>query len=725
MRARETSLLSKRNLTPSKSDFVWLGFALFALLLILALCFASWRQVVQANREINASQQALVDITQVRTFTVDAETGQRGFLITDDINYLDPYIKALNLLPAQIDKLQRHAKGDSQAERDVRDLSSLVDVKLADLKRIIQLRMDSGISDAVAAVKVGRGKQLMDSIRALCTHMEQEEVKLLVEHSRDAETKSQVAGVVTMLASLGLFGIVLFTNLRMKREKDRALEASQAKSTFLANMSHELRTPLNAIIGYSEMLVEEAEEMGTQESVPDLQKIKSAGKHLLELINSVLDLSKIEAGKMDLYLETFSVCALADDVISTVQPMAEKNSNLLLKTCPLDIGSMHADLTKIRQSLLNLLSNACKFTTNGTVSLIIQRELVGGTNWVRFEIKDTGVGLTEEQASGLFEPFTQADSSTTRKFGGTGLGLAITHRFAEMMGGKIALSSKLGQGSTFTLTLPATPVQRQQALAGDAKGKDAAAAAKKETGLVLVIDDDRAVHELLRHAIGKQGFRVEGALSGEEGLRMARRLHPDAITLDVMMPGMDGWTVLSSLKSDPDLAKIPVIMLTIVDEKNRGYSLGAADYLTKPIERERLTAVLMRYRKTTKNEALVVEDDPANREVLTRLLESDGWKVDQAANGREALSLMENSAPGVILLDLMMPEMDGFEFIRQVRTREDWKLIPVIVVTAKDLTAEERGVLNGHVSQILQKGEYDRGELLEEVSRLVITRMAR
>ena len=725
MLARDTSLLSRRNLTPSKSDFVWLGFALFALLLILALCFASWRQVVQANRDIAASQKALVDITQVRTLTVDAETGQRGFLITDDFKYLDPYTKALDLLPGQIAKLRVYANGDSQAERDVRDLSALVDMKLAELKRTIQLRMDSGISEAVAVVKIGRGKKLMDAIRALCTHMEREEMKRLDQRSGDAERKSRLAGVVTMLASLGLFGIVLFTNLRMKREKDKALEASQAKSTFLANMSHELRTPLNAIIGYSEMLEEESEEMGTQASVPDLQKIKSAGKHLLELINSVLDLSKIESGKMDLYLETFSVCSLAEDVISTVRPMAEKNGNLLLKTCPLDIGSMHADLTKIRQSLLNLLSNACKFTTNGTVSLVIQRELTGNVNWVRFEVKDTGVGLTEEQAHRLFEPFTQADSSTTRKFGGTGLGLAITHRFADMMGGKIALVSKPGQGSTFTLTLPATPVQRQQSLAGNESGKESLGAAKKETGMVLVIDDDRAVHDLLRHAIGKQGFRVEGALSGEEGLRMARRLHPDVITLDVMMPGMDGWTVLSSLKSDTDLAKIPVIMLTIVDEKNRGYSLGAADYLTKPIERERLTAVLMRHRKTTKNEALVVEDDPANREVLSRLLESDGWKVDQATNGREALALMETNAPGVILLDLMMPEMDGFEFIRRVRTRDDWKLIPVIVVTAKDLSAEERGVLNGHVSRILQKGDYDRGELLEEVSRLVITRMGR
>ena len=705
---------------------MWLGLALFALLLILMLCFFSWQQVVQVNRDISASQQALVDISQVRTLAVDAETGQRGFLITDDISYLEPYSKAIEALPGQLKKLRLHAQGNAESERDIRDLTSLVDVKTAELKKTIQLRMDSGISEAIARVKTGRGKQLMDSIRALCVHMEHEEMGVLKERSAAAERKNKLAGLTTVLASLGLFGIVLFTNLRMKREKDRALEASQAKSTFLANMSHELRTPLNAIIGYSEMLEEEAADTGNDASVPDLQKIRSAGKHLLELINSVLDLSKIEAGKMDLYLETFSVCTLVEEVISTVQLMAEKNGNLLTKTCPLDIGSMHGDLTKIRQSLLNLLSNACKFTTNGTVSLVVAREAVGEVNWIRFSVTDSGVGMTEEQAKSLFEPFTQADSSTTRKFGGTGLGLAITHRFAEMMGGRIGLISKPGQGATFTLMLPATPVQKKQTLPStEAAITDLTTAGKKKSGLVLVIDDDRAVHDLLRHAIAKQGFRVEGALSGEEGLRMARRLHPDAITLDVMMPGMDGWTVLSSLKSDPDLAKIPVIMLTIVDEKNRGYSLGAADYLTKPIERERLTSVLMRFRTTAKNEALVVEDDSASREVLSRLLESDGWKVAQAANGREGLNLLEHNTPGVILLDLMMPEMDGFEFIRQLQTRDDWKLIPVIVVTAKDLTSEERGVLNGHVSRILQKGDYGREELLEEVGRLVITRIGR
>lgn len=725
MRPRKKSLLSKQLLTPSRSDFVWLGSALLALIVILALCIVTWRQVVEANKQVALSQEALVDISQVRALILDAETGQRGFLLTDQETYLDPYTRAIGLLPSQLGKLRAHAAGNAEAERDISDLTSLTTVKLAELKKTIQLRMDRGISDAISVVKTGRGQQVMDSVRVLCAHMDADELKVLAERSRAAERKSQLAGITTVVASLCLFGIVLFTNLRLKREKDLALEASQAKSTFLANMSHELRTPLNAIIGYSEMLHEEAEESGNLSTVPDLLKIRGAGKHLLDLINAVLDLSKIEAGKMDIYLETFSVATLADEVISIVQPLAEKNGNLLLKTCPIDIGSMHADVTKIRQGLLNLLSNACKFTESGTVSLIVNREASEGTDWVIFAIEDTGVGLTQEQAQSLFEPFTQADSSTTRKFGGTGLGLAITRRFVEMMGGTVQLSSEPGKGATFTIRLPANIVGRKsadgsiEAVAQSSRSSQK----KKDAGTVLIIDDDPAVHELLRHSIGKQGFQVEGALTGEEGLRMARKLRPQAITLDVMMPGMDGWTVLSNLKNDPDLAHIPVIMLTIVDEKNRGYSLGAADYLTKPIERERLSAVLMRFRKTTSNEALVVEDDPGSREVLCRLLEADGWRVGQAENGIQALDRVAEKVPGVILLDLMMPEMDGFEFIQQLRRRDEWKLIPIIVVTAKDLTLEERGVLNGHVSRILQKGSYDREDLLTEVSRLVITRL--
>jgi CheY-like chemotaxis protein len=325
--------------------------------------------------------------------------------------------------------------------------------------------------------------------------------------------------------------------------------------------------------------------------------------------------------------------------------------------------------------------------------------------------------MSPEQAARLFEPFTQADSSTSRKFGGTGLGLTISRRFARMMGGDISVSTELGKGSTFVLTLPSNVSVGQDAPPElRATSSDSISAPT-----VLVIDDEPAIHELLTRALAKHGLKVEGAFSGEEGLRLARKLHPNAITLDVMMPGMDGWTVLAALKSDAELADIPVVMLTIVDNKNLGYALGASEYITKPIDRERLVSILLRYRVRAGSVALVVEDDDASREMLRRLLETQGWLVAEAPNGRAGLDRLSAVKPGVVLLDLMMPEMDGFQFLDEMRANPEWNGVPVIVITAKDLTDEDRHRLNGHVSRVLQKGQYRSDELLTEVGRAVAT----
>ncbi len=505
--------------------------------------------------------------------------------------------------------------------------------------------------------------------------------------------------------------------------KEAAEAASRSKSTFLANMSHELRTPLNAIIGYSEMLQEEAEDTGNASAVADLQKIHAAGRHLLGLINDILDLSKIEAGKMDLYLETFDAAEMVQGVADTVKPLVEKNGTSLEVSCLPDLGALHADMTKTRQALLNLLSNASKFTQGGKVTLEASRETSGGREWLLFRVRDTGIGMTGEQLARLFRPFTQADASTTRKYGGTGLGLTITRRFCQMMGGDVEVSSESGTGSVFTVRLPAVVDDHPPQLIDEPDRIDYA---DNEGSLILVVDDDMTVRELVRRTLEKEGFRVRQAASGEEGLRMAREMRPDAITLDVMMPGMDGWAVLSALKSDPDLADTPVIMVTMVDDRNLGYALGADDYLTKPIDRKRLTTVLQKYRhESVGGVALVVDDDPVGRQMLAQMLENDGWTVTEAENGLVAFDRLAEVRPDLILLDLMMPEMDGFEFAHELRQNPRWRDIPILVVTAKDLSEDDRRRLNGQVLGVLQKGAYSREELLGEVRHELANRVRR
>ncbi|WP_341488032.1 response regulator [Pararhizobium sp. A13] len=487
-------------------------------------------------------------------------------------------------------------------------------------------------------------------------------------------------------------------------------------------MSHELRTPLNAILGITEMLQEDANEAGQGELIEPLGRVAGAGKHLLKLINEVLDLSKIEAGRLELHIEAFDIAGMVQDAATTAQPLAQKNRNRLIIHRPDDIGSMRADPLRVRQILLNLLSNACKFTENGEVTIAATWAKVDGAEGVLFTVADTGIGITPQQMTNLFQEFSQADSSTTRKYGGTGLGLAISQRLCRAMGGHVTVDSTPGVGTKFTVWLPsaieAPPTLAQPPIPGVAADDHV----RLVSNVVLVVDDDEAVRDQMRRFLVREGCDVVTAKDGAEGLKLARQLKPALITLDVLMPGCDGWSVLQELKADPELATIPVVMLTMADERNRGYTLGAADYMVKPIERDTLRKLIAKFWSGASGSALrvlIVEDDENTRQQWRRILSTEGCDVDEAENGRFALERLIHALPDLIILDLIMPEMDGFEFLVELRRQPAFKAVPVVVVTAATLSKEDHRRLSGGVERVLAKTAFSHDELLEELRKTV------
>ncbi|MFP5464736.1 MAG: response regulator [Gammaproteobacteria bacterium] len=502
--------------------------------------------------------------------------------------------------------------------------------------------------------------------------------------------------------------------------RQAAEQANQLKSAFLANMSHELRTPMNAIIGYTEMLLEDlgdrADDPDAEQMVQDLERIRSSGKHLLALINDILDLSKIEAGKMELSLETFPVQALLTDVVDTVRPLVAKNSNTLVLQVPDDPGSMHADLTRLRQSLFNLLSNAAKFTDHGTITLGVELQADGPRPRLRFSVTDTGIGMTEQQVGKVFEDFAQADSSTARRFGGTGLGLSISRRFCRMMGGDISVRSSAGVGSTFTIDLP---VHVSETAAEDnAPTTQSTITAQQGGDLVLVIDDDPGMLELMGRLLTREGYRVVTAATGEEGLDIVKHQRPQAVILDVLMPRTDGWSVLSSLKADDQTRAIPVIVLTMLDDSEMAFALGAADFMTKPVDRQQLAASLRRCGLVPQQGTVLVVDDDAESRALTRRALADGsWQIMEANDGWQAFEVMQQRPPDLILLDWLMPGMGGLEFLTRLRAGEQNRVpTPVIVVTSQELTDDEQLELDRYRALRISKSALTRGALQAQIS---------
>jgi len=503
--------------------------------------------------------------------------------------------------------------------------------------------------------------------------------------------------------------------------REDAEEANRTKSSFLANMSHELRTPMNAIIGYSEMLMEEAEDVGQDDFIPDLKRIHGAGKHLLMLINDILDLSKIEAGKMTTFCETVDISAVVDEVRATVTPLIQKNSNTLVIDLALEIGTLYTDLTKLRQTLFNLLSNASKFTDGGTITL--SASALPESDSVVFKVSDTGIGMTPEQLSKLFQAFTQADASTTRKYGGTGLGLAISRKFCQLLGGDITVESTENVGSTFIVTLPRiSPVITDSP---EAPVVETAAVVQESPQpidgrpVVIAIDDDPDMLTLLSRNLSREGYAVVTASTGQEGIRLVNELQPVAVTTDILMPGMDGWMVMDAIKSNPATSKIPVILVSVSDTRDMGVSLGAFEFVSKPVDWNRMAIILRGITATASGHLLVVEDDADMRALWLRNLAKDGYSVETATNGRDALLQVTAKRPAAILLDLMMPEMDGFEFLARLRSTPEGARIPVIVVTAKQLTEADTAFLKDRVQAVMQKAGNEIESVLDVVRRQV------
>ncbi|WP_448591675.1 response regulator, partial [Thermoflexus hugenholtzii] len=489
-----------------------------------------------------------------------------------------------------------------------------------------------------------------------------------------------------------------------KRTTERLRELDRLKTQFIANMSHELRTPLNSIIGFSRVILKGIDGPLTEAQRQDLTAIYNAGQHLLGLINDILDLSKIEAGRMELQFSEVDMREIIRGVMSTAVGLTRDKPIELRQEVPEDLPPVWADPQRARQVLLNLVSNAAKFTDQGFIAVRAWAD----ESFVTIAVQDTGIGIPKEKQEEIFQEFTQVESGTTRRYGGTGLGLAIARRLVELMGGRIWVESEVGKGSTFFFTLPRARPQ----LAGEPRpGRP----------VILCIDDDPGVITLYRRYLEKHGFEVVGLTDPREALETARRLRPDAITLDIMMPQKDGWTVLQELKADPQTRAIPVIICSILDERGQGFSLGAAEYLVKPFTEEELLEAIQRVDGRPRPlKVLVIDDSEGDRQLIRRVLENaGGYHVLEAANGPEGVALARRERPDLVILDLMMPEMDGFAVVEALREDPSTRSLPILVLTAKALTEEDRRRLNGRIERLLQKAGVDPEALLAEILEVV------
>jgi signal transduction histidine kinase len=506
-----------------------------------------------------------------------------------------------------------------------------------------------------------------------------------------------------------IFG-VLDKALEHRRLQAKVVEleaANRLKSEFLANMSHELRTPLNAIVGYTSLMLEGVYGAIPADQQSALDRVLSNSRNLLNLINNILDFSKLSAGMMPVFLEDFDAADLTREVAQTLQCLASQKGLALETDAPAPVP-MRGDKTKVKQVLINLTANAVKFTEKGSVTLRAAPAPDGG---VELSVRDTGPGIAPEHLAYIFEKFTQIDGTVTRPHGGTGLGLSITKKLCELLGGKIEVESRLGEGSVFIARLPAAATPRE----GDVLAPPADSLRRGGRKVLLCIDDDPEVLRLLRDSLSGTEYDFCGAASAEEGLALARQLKPFVITLDILMPRRDGWSVLREFKKDPELRAIPVFILSILENRALGFSLGVSDYIVKPFDRQDLLGKLRVQESILGRSVLVVDDEPEMAELLRSGLIQEGFQVDTAATGRDALARLRQARPDAVFLDLGLPDMSGFEVVEEIKKDSSLKGLRVIILTAQTLTDAEKARLEARVEAVVQKWSMSLPDILRDL----------
>ncbi|HHO49326.1 MAG TPA: response regulator [Deltaproteobacteria bacterium] len=539
---------------------------------------------------------------------------------------------------------------------------------------------------------------LDDFVQVAVAYAQGDYSQILDEASGDVQVDAVALGLNQMAAE------IRGTTIALAQARDAALDANTVQRSFFANTSHELRSLLNPIIGYAELLLEDLED--TRSLADDLDRILQSSRRLLEILNQILDISKMDDRRMELCPELFHVAGLCSELVETIRPLAGARDNVVELEIDPRVGTMFSDTLRVRQVLMNLLTNAVKFTEQGTIALRVEPVVEHGRDWVRFAVSDTGMGIAEQHLEAIFEPFVQAGRHAPSTVQGTGLGLAIARRLARMMGGEIALCSELGVGSTFELTLPLGHLRP-------------GAPGERTDPTVLVVNDDPEVQELIGRHLARGSCSVVGAMSGPEALERISRHRPSVIVLDVRMPGMDGWELLSILKAVPETADIPVIMISFVEDRSRGIALGSTDYLIKPVGRERLVRAVERYLPPSGATALVVDDDAITREMARRVLAAEGWQVLEAPDGPAALRTLSLRRPDLVLLDLTMPRLGGFQVMGHIRATPELRDLP-LVFTATELTASDRERMGRGLEQVLDQGSLDQEELLSHLHQAVV-----